>query len=98
MILDKQAELTSTVAYDLGTVRPGPGEGIKLWFDPSAGTSPLVITTGATSAAADDFMSIEYTVGVGQEITLPATVKRYIKATFTGTLNIVSPGCGQTNK
>lgn len=96
MIIDKEAELTTTVAYDLGSVRPGPGQPIKMWFLPTAGTSPLAITDGATSAAADALMTVAYTVGEVVEFELPSNTAQFIKATFTGQLAASLAGV-QTN-
>ena len=84
MIIDNDAKLTSTVAFDLETVRPGPGEPLKMWcILDTPGT--LTITDGATSAAADALMTVSCTDSP-TEFQLPSSTARYIKSTFTGTV------------
>lgn len=82
MIIDNQAQLVTTVAFDLETVRPGPGEPLKMWCILDT-PGNLVITDGATSAAADALMTVSCTDSP-TEFELPSTVARYIKSTFTG--------------
>ena len=94
MIIDNEAQLVTTVAFDLETVRPGPGQPLKMW---AILTTPgtLTITDGATSAAADTFMTVSCTDSP-TEFELPSTTARYIKATFTGTVAFSLAGI-QTN-
>lgn len=93
MILDSQAELTTAVAFDLGSQKPGPGNPIKLWAAGVGGS--LVITTGATDTALDALITVDATNDL--EFELPSNTLQYIIATFaTGTLNVILPGA-QTN-
>lgn len=78
MILDKQVELATTVALDLETLRPGPGEPITLWATGVGGD--LVFTTGDAVAAADDLITVDAANDV--EFYLPSNTKRWIKGTF----------------
>ena len=55
MLIDTNAELETTVAFDLGVKSPGAGKPICMRAEGVAGT--LTITTGDTSAAADFFNS-----------------------------------------
>lgn len=86
MFMDKQAELATTVAFDLDAVRPGPGQPIKMFANLNA-AGDLVITTGATSAAAGDLITVACD-GI-TEFELPSTTERYIKATFAGDVGVV---------
>jgi len=93
MIMDKELELTSGTALDLGTKRPGPGNDISMFAQGVGGS--LVITTGDTNAAADALITVDATNDV--EFDLPSETKRYIKATFAaGTVGIVDTA--QTNR
>ena len=86
MILDKLAELTTATAFDLETVRPGPGKPIKMYASGVGGS--LVITTGDTDVAADALITVDATNSV--EFELPSNTKRYIIATFAaGSVNVV---------
>lgn len=97
MILDKQAELTTATAFDLGTVRPGPGQPIKLFASGMTPDATVTVTTGATSAAAGDCTTAEVGADGSVEFELPSTVARYIKATFAaGAINVTLAG-NQTN-
>ena len=89
MILDNDAKLVTTVAFDLGVVNPGRGNPICLHAS-GVGAS-LVLTQGATDAAADALMTVDATNDIRFE--LPSDVARYIKATFvSGEVNFVLPG------
>ena len=89
MILDNDAKLVTTVAFDLGSVRPGPGNPIKMYASGVAGS--LVITQGATNAAADACITVDATNAI--EFELPSNTLQYIKATFgSGEVNFVLPG------
>lgn len=93
MILDNEAVLKTATAFNLETVRPGPGRPITM-FATGVGAS-LVITTGATSAAAGACITVDATSDV--TFTLPTSVKQYIKCTFAaGTVAIAIPQT-QTN-
>jgi len=94
MILDDMAKLTSATAFDLETVRPGPGQPIKMMAIGVGGS--LAVTTGDTTAAADACVTVDATNTV--EFELPSNVKRYIEATFaSGDVYVILPGA-QTNK
>lgn len=98
MILDNDAKLVTTVAFDLETVRPGPGKPIKMWAQidiPGA----LVITMGATGAAAGACITVQVPAE-GLEFEIPSNTLQYIKSTFTATapLGVFVTMCGnQTN-
>jgi len=93
MILDKEAELVTTVAYDLETTSPGPGKPINMWASGIANS--LVITHGDTSTAADPLLTVDAVQDV--EFRLPSNTKRFIKASFaSGSLNVILEGA-QTN-
>jgi hypothetical protein len=93
MLLDKEAELATAVAFDLEAVRPGPGKPIKMYAHLDA-DGDLVITMGATNAAADPCMTVAC-VGI-TEFELPSTTLQFIKATFAGEVGVVMDV--QTNK
>lgn len=83
MILDNEAALVTATAFDLETVRPGPGKPIKMWAQLNA-AGPLVITTGATSAALDALLTVQVPAE-GLEFELPSNTKQFIKSTFAAT-------------
>lgn len=86
MIIDNEAQLVTTVAFDLGNVRPGPGKPIKLSANGVGGS--LVITMGPTSAAAGACTTVDATDDV--EFHLPANTQQFIKATFgSGSVSVV---------
>ncbi len=86
MYIDKDLELTSGTAKDLGVDRPGPGNPIKLFAQGVGGN--VTVTTGATNAAADALITVDATNDV--EFELPSGTKRWIKATFAaGSVNFV---------
>lgn len=95
MIFDKAAELVTTVAFDLGNVRPGPGQPIGIAAIGVGGT--VTITMGATTTAADACIIVDGTATVF--FNLPANTLRYIKCTFgAGQINVMVPQMmGQTN-
>lgn len=86
MLLDNAAELATTVAFDLDTVRPGPGKPVKMWAHLDS-DGALAITHGATSAAAGALITIAC-VGVTQ-FELPSSTLQWIKSTFTGRVGVV---------
>jgi len=93
MILDKEAELTTATAFDLGSKKTGPGQPVKLWATGVGGS--LVLTHGATNAAADALITVDATKDL--EFELPSNTLQFIKATFaTGSVNVILPGA-QTN-
>lgn len=94
MFVDNETELVTTVALDLETVRPGPGKPIKLWANLDA-DGDLVITMGATNAAADACITVAC-VGI-TEFELPSSTLRWIKSTFAGRVAVTLCGV-QTNK
>lgn len=86
MIRDNETELATTVAFDLGNVRPGPGKPIKMFAQGVGGS--LVITMGATDTAADACITVDATNDV--EFHLPSNTLQYIIATFaTGSVGVV---------
>ncbi|MCK5919687.1 MAG: hypothetical protein KAG66_02015 [Methylococcales bacterium] len=90
MIRDHELNMVTTVAMDLGSAAPGPGNPIKmvaLGVD-----AALVITTGDTTAAADPLMTVVASAGL-TEFELPSDTKRYIKATFAaGEVSVINSG------
>lgn len=97
MILDKNAELTTATAYDLGTVRPGPGNPIKMFASGMAADALVTVTTGATDTAADACTTATVGANGTVEFELPSTTGQFIMATFAaGAINVILPGA-QTN-
>jgi len=94
MFVDNMAELATTVAFDLETARPGPGNQIKLAVILDS-PGDLVITDGATATAADALMTVSCT-DKPTEVHLPSTTKQFIKATFAGRVFVSLCGI-QTN-
>lgn len=91
MIMDKETQLVTTVALDLGSIRPGPGIPIKLM---GVGlTADVTVTHGDAEAAADPLMTVTVEDTNVMEFELPSTTKRFIKATFpAGTLAVTLCG------
>ena len=96
MILDKNTLFADDLAHngtptviDLQAIGAGTGEPVKLFFQGSsnlAGCTGIVITDGATSAAADALLSWTCALaGKTLEISLPSDVARYVKAALIGT-------------
>lgn len=94
MLLDKNAMFADDLAYngtaaviDLATVRPGPGQPVKIWVQGSAGLTActgFTVTDGATSAAGDAFLTYVCTLpGKIVELELPSDVARYVTLTLT---------------
>ena len=117
MILDKQVLIADDQAYstaasdvlDLETVRPGPGQPVKMFIQGSsdlATCTGFTVTDAATDTAGDDLLTHVGTVaGKIIEFELPSDVARYIKVTITTgtslsagswTCGVVLPGV-QTN-
>jgi len=96
MIIDKNTELTTATAFDLGAVRPGPGQPIKLMTLGVSGT--VTITHCATTGGSYTANSV-HTVGAGiEELELGSQTLQFIKAAFSaGSVRVVLPGV-QTNK
>lgn len=97
MILDKEAELTTATGFDLGVVRPGPGNPIKLWATGVGGD--LEITTGADAAEAEAGLTALMTVDADGDVEfeLPSNTQQFIATTFaTGSVNVTLCG-NQTN-
>lgn len=106
MILDKETLIADDLAHDgtptvidLGSVRPGPGNPIKLFVRTSAtmaGATGVVLTDGATSTAADALISHTATLDGGAiiEFELPSDVARYLKADLIGTTTAGTWTCG----
>ncbi len=106
MILDKQMEMVTTVAMDLGNpglrtsggVAPhGPGRPIHLSIM-GITADTVTITTGDTSAAADALLTVTCPDDIATEVLLPSTCKRWIKATFAnGSIDVILDNA-QTNR
>lgn len=96
MIVDATMELTTTVAFDLGAVRPGPGEPIKIMAVGVSGT--VTITHCATIGGSYTANSVQ-TCGAGiAEFVLQSDTLQFIKVAFAaGSVEVVLPGV-QTNK
>ena len=92
MIMDKEVELVSDTALDLGTARPGPGNPLRVFAIGVGGS--LVVTTGDDDTAADDLITVD--ASEDMEFELPSNTKRYIMASFSqGQVGIVDTS--QTN-
>lgn len=97
MILDKNTELTTTVAFDLEAVRPGPGKPIKVFTTGNAASENFVVTTCATVAGTyTACATIECDTNGDAECELPSSTLQFIKAVFTGEAFLTLCG-NQTN-
>jgi len=104
MILDKELEVVSAVAIQLGSVKPeragsvykgGPGEPIVCIA--TGVTADVVVTHGATNAAADPLTTVVCGGEDLVEFRLPSTTLTWVMFTFAdGAVNIVLEG-NQTN-
>ena len=96
MILDKELELVTAVAFDLGTVRPGPGKPIKCIA--TGVTLNVAITTGPATGAESSLMTVECGGADLVEFELPSNTEQFIVPTFAdGAVDIVLEG-NQTNR
>jgi len=116
MLLDNETLWADSLAYngtpdvlDLGNTTAGTGQPIKCFFTTEValtGCTGLVITDGATSAAADVLMTLDESdfAAVGTyEFYLPASVNQYVKIALEGTVSAGTFSAGivmdvQTNK
>jgi len=95
MILDKELEVATTVALDLGSTKPGPGKPTKCIA--TGVTLNVVVTTGATDTAADTLQTVECAGADLIEFELPSNTLQFVKFAFAdGAVNIVLEG-NQTN-
>lgn len=95
MIFDKELELATGVALDLGAKRSGPGKFIKVVA--LGVTLDVVVTTGATNAAADPLITVECGGADLVEFDLPSSTLQWISAVFAdGEVKIMLEGA-QTN-
>lgn len=102
MILDNETVLTTATGLDLESVRPGPGEPIKMFGTGLAADTLLVVTHGTSAALAEGGLTECVTVtsdADGQvEFELPSTTLQWIAAVFAqGTLAVTLAG-NQTAK
>lgn len=98
MLLDKEAQLATTVAFDLEAVRPGPGMPVKLYATGMTPAAVVTVTncatvggtyTACTTAVVDTDGSVEFE--------LPSSTRQFIKSTFAaGDISVILPGA-QTN-
>jgi len=95
MILDKELELTTAVALDLGPKRPGPGKPIKCIA--LGVTTDVSFTTGPATGVEETLQTI-VCAGVDLvEFELSSNTDRFIVPTFAdGAVHIVLEG-NQTN-
>jgi len=95
MILDKELEIATTVALDLGPKKPGPGKPIKVI---ATGVSATVVVTHDTVVGATaDLMTVHCNGEDLVEFDLPSRTLQFVKFTFAdGAVNIVLEG-NQTN-
>lgn len=106
MILDKNTMVADGLAFDgtptvidLGAVRPGPGNPIKMFVSSTAamaGATGVAVTDGSTVAAADALLTHVATLDGGAlvEFELPSDVARYVKVALTGTVTAGAWSCG----
>jgi hypothetical protein len=106
MILDKDMLFADSLAHngtptvlDLGNADVGPGNPIRCFFTTETtltGCTGLIITDGATSAAADDLMTLDDPLSaVGTiEFTLPSKTQRYVKIDLEGSTSAGTYSCG----
>lgn len=98
MIIDKETELATGVALDLESVRPGPGQPIKMWalLDTD---DDLEITMGTTAALAVAGATTCITVACSgiTEFELPSSTLQFVATDFTGQVAVSLTGI-QTSK
>jgi len=95
MILDKELEMATGVALDLGPKVPGPGQPIKCIA--TGVTLNVVITTGPSTGAEFALITVECGGEDLVEFELPSSTEKFIVPTFAdGAVNIVLAG-NQTN-
>jgi hypothetical protein len=91
MIRDYYGQLTTTVAFDLEAVSPGPGEPIKLMAIGVSGS--VVVTTCATTGGSYTALTTVLGPAGVLEFELPSNTLQFIKATFSaGTVEVALPG------
>lgn len=101
MILDNETKLVTATGFDLGSVRPGPGNPVKMYASGHAADALITITTGVDAAAAEGASVPCTTATCGAngcvEFELPSTTLQFIAADFAvGEINVTLPG-NQTN-
>lgn len=104
MILDNECILVAGQGFDLETIRPGPGEEIRMAvvnnsvINDGVVTGPIAagavaITTGADAteaeAATTALMTVNVTAGENAYFTLPANAQQFIAVTAFPTNAIV---------
>lgn len=98
-MMDNTLEVVSATAFDLETVRPGPGQPIKMGIQGLDSAADMAITHCATSGGTyvalmtvavpqDDFMEFE----------IPSNALRYIKMTLGTGAACRIIDTGQTNR
>ena len=97
MIRDHEAELVTDIGFDLGPVRPGPGNPIKFWA--TGVGAVLIFTMGVDAAEAEagtvPCITVDATDDV--EFELPSNTQQFIATTFgSGDVGAILPGA-QTN-
>jgi len=95
MILDKELEMATGEALDLGPKTPGPGQPIKCVALKVA--ADVVITTGDTLGTESALMTVVCEGADLVEFELPSSTLQFIVPTFAdGAVEIILPGA-QTN-
>lgn len=95
MYIDKELELTTAVALDLGPKKPGPGKPIKMVA--LGVTTTVVITHGVALGSEAALMTIDALGADLVEFELPSSTLQFIIATFAdGEVKIVMDA--QTNE
>ena len=99
MLIDNEAKLTSATAFDLKTVRPGPGMALRMAATGFDADDAIAITHCDTAAGTyTECITIVADATGCASFTLPSTTLRYLKATFTGgQIFFILEGGAQTN-
>jgi len=107
MILDNETMFADKLAFgspptvlDMGSIRPGPGEPLKIFVQGSAdfaGATGIVITDGTTVAAADPLVThVCDLTGKLVEFELPSDTAQFVGVALTGTPSAGTWTCGVT--
>ena len=95
MILDKELEIVSGTAIDLGPKKPGPGKPIKCIARKVSAN--VTITTGADNLTLKGVLTVTCGGAELVEFELPSNIEQFVNFTFAdGNVEIVLAG-NQTN-
>lgn len=99
MMIDALAEVTSATAFDLETVRPGPGNPIKFGIQGQDTGASMAITHCATEGGTyTALMTVLVPTEDFMEFEIPSNSLRYIKMTLATGAECFVIDTGQTNR